>query len=31
MIEVTVDTVALSKLIADLAEGFDDEVVEAMA
>ena len=31
MIEVTVDTVALSKLIDDLGEGFDDEVVEAMA
>ena len=31
MIEVKVDTVALSKLIADLSEGFDDEVVEAMA
>ena len=31
MIEVKVDTAALSKLIADLAEGFDDEVVEAMA
>ena len=31
MIEVTVNTTALSKLIADLAEGFDDEVVEAMA
>ena len=31
MIEVTVDTAALSKLIDDLGEGFDDEVVEAMA
>ena len=31
MIEVKVDTTALSKLIADLSEGFDDEVVEAMA
>ena len=31
MIEVTVDTAALSKLIDDLGKGFDDEVVEAMA
>ena len=31
MIEVTVDIAALSKLIDDLGEGFDDEVVEAMA
>ena len=31
MIEVKVDTAALSKLIDDLAEGFDDEVVGAMA
>ena len=31
MIEVTVDTAALSELIDDLGEGFDDEVVEAMA
>ena len=31
MIEVKVDTAALSKLIDDLGEGFDDEVVEAMA
>ena len=30
MIEVKVDTAALSKLIDDLGEGFDDEVVEAM-
>ena len=31
MIEVKVDTAALCKLIDDLGEGFDDEVVEAMA
>ena len=31
MIEVTVDTAALSKIIDDLSEGFEGEVVEAMA
>ena len=31
MIGVTIDTAAISKLIDDLAEGFEHEVVEAMA